>query len=78
MSNDAGSKILEYFSVKDDNHAIAHGLYLASVLAEELETKMIEPLSWLVAANLLGIYGETELSNTAKEKLSNWIQINSL
>lgn len=66
-------RILEYYSVTEGQHGAERGLYLASCVAEELEDDLVDPLSWLVAGQILSTVGEFDLAKTAEGKVVEWI-----
>lgn len=66
-------KVLEYYSVTNNDHRISKGLYIPLVLPEELEDELIDPLSWLVAAILLDTKAEYDAAKAANQRLVEWI-----
>ncbi len=71
-------KVLEYYSVRNANHAIDRGLYLAACVAEDLDEELVDPLSWLVAETILNTVGEFELAKAANAKLMEWINMRAV
>jgi hypothetical protein len=71
-------KVLEYYSVRDGNHAIDRGLYLAACVAEDLDEELIDPLCWLVAETILNTTSEFETAKAANAKLMEWINMRAV
>lgn len=66
-------KVLDYYSVPEGLHTVDHATYLASVVAEELDEILIDPLSWMTAALILDTVGENEIAKSAHAKVAEWI-----
>lgn len=66
-------KVLDYYSVREDQHTVDHGLYLASKSAEDLDEILIDPLTWMVASLILDTVGEHNIAKTAYAKVTEWI-----
>ncbi len=79
-------KILEYYSVQNDNHTIEHAYYFPVYSDEEgytygvenFQEDLIEPLVWLICADVFKIYERNDLSEICRNKVNEFYESNKL
>jgi len=65
--SDASKRVLEYYSV-DENHTIEKFLYVPETVAEEVQSNLVDAMTWFCAGMVLQIIGMGEASKTADEQ----------
>jgi len=68
-------KILEYYSVTDNNHDVEKALCLIELVAEELDDDLVDPFTWFAAYLLLDSKRETAPADACLKKTMNWIAL---
>jgi hypothetical protein len=63
----AVKKILEYYSVEAGDHALDQFIYIPEVAAENVQDDLVDALTWVTAAKVLEVTGNTEASKRAFE-----------
>ena len=77
LKDAGGERRLYYYSVTDNDHEVDHFYYVKSVLAENLQSNLIDPLTWMCAAKALEIYSEDgESIALANKRVEEWITLN--
>lgn len=74
LIGDSTGVILEYFSVKSNNHTIDKLNYIAETLPENLNDLLIEPLSWMCASivfQIMDMKGQSELALSRVQEFVN-------
>ena len=66
-------KILEYYSVSDNNHDVKKALCLVTIVAEDLDEFLVDPFTWFAAYLLLDSRGETTGAQACLKKTTDWI-----
>jgi len=66
-------KILEYYSVSDNNHDVKKALCLVTIVAEDLDEFLVDPFTWFAAYLLLDSRGESASAQACFKKTMDWI-----
>lgn len=77
IGTEAPQKVLEYYSVPvESDHAIEHFLYVPETLAEDVQSNLLDTMTWIAAAKILTITGQLELGAKAMEQVA--LSLNNL
>lgn len=73
FDNEFKSFALKYFSVQSD-HTVDYAQYIQDQKPENIDNKLIDPLTWLLAMNVLMIMGRDQtVISIAKTRYEEWI-----
>lgn len=68
-------KILEYYSVPDNEHYVEEALCLVETLPEHLDDFLIDPFTWFTAYLLLDSRGEFDSAKACLQKMMDWVTL---
>lgn len=68
-------KVLEYYSVTNNNHNIDRLLYVDRKFAENLQDDLVDPLTWICASKVLDVMEQPELGAVAYKKATDFMQL---
>jgi len=72
IRNDGSQKILEYFSVVNNNHDVDTALCINAVTAQNLQEDMVEPLTWLMVSKVFYVDEKYDAANEAMKRVNEY------
>ena len=68
-------KVIEYYSVTNNNHNVDRLLYVNRKKAENLQNDLVDPLTWICASKVLEIEGEPQAAESAMKKALEFMEL---
>lgn len=72
IRSDNNYKVLEYYSTV--SHTIEKALYIATDEAENVQSDLIEPLTWMISSNVFQVLEKHKEAEQAKQRVIEFIQ----